>query len=532
VQSATKLSGKIRLTLLFALILSFASWSSAKSRSTTSAGSREASQILVPDGTDNIFTDENYCRENDCNTFDPSDTVDVDQDAFTANLPIVNDLGIDLPTTDIPCDPLDETCAQQSTDGPGGPPQCNWWGPAYNCTPPAWALDGSADLSAFLETCILNAREGQVVGLSAGIWRIDHQVWIRKSVYLTTIWAHGHPVPCLWPNGPACAELRASPFLNEDGGAITLEHPCIGIDHIVFNGNRGGRVGSPAWNACSGGDIARRRGFTAKATGCDGCLVQKSAFINTVCGAGMEFGGSYALFDTNSIMYNGDARLVSDGFSVTGRYNRVWSNLIRNNTDVAFISFNGPSLWVENNQLDQNNPANPVYAGIAIGGVTGIDEPGANWGVYKNALIRGNRLYCGDGANRNCHFGIQVGSHPFSLTSGSGRPIRQSLGGTIISNVVAYARQGMNVEGGGSLTGYFDVPCDYASSECRARIYGNTVYGSHPGSWNGFLRPGGGNCAHATTDYNNFHSDVCFSTQGCDTNRPEYWSAGTWDLCY
>src|SRR5262245_48133684 len=186
---ATKALGAFRQSAVLMVVFTFGFWGLGAARSATSAAIGGVSPIAIQAGTDNLVVDPDYCLQNDCNTFDPSSTVDVDQDVFTANLPIVNDLGMDLPPADIPCDPLDETCEQSSDVAGAGPPQCRWWGPAYNCTPPAWALSGSVDLSAFLETCILNAADGQVVGLSAGVWRIDHQIWIRNHcVCFKTLW--------------------------------------------------------------------------------------------------------------------------------------------------------------------------------------------------------------------------------------------------------------------------------------------------------------------------------------------------------
>ena len=80
---------------------------------------------------------------------------------------------------------------------------------------------------------------------------------------------------------------------------------------------------------------------------------------------------------------------------------------------------------------------------------------------YTGTIVTGNTIDCS--AARNCHFGIQLGAHPWDAS------LPNILGGDVHGNSVVWARQGINVDGAGS-----------AASPLL--IYGNTSTNSAPGS--------------------------------------------------
>jgi hypothetical protein len=401
------------------------------------------------------------------------------------------------------------------------------------CDPPT--KDGSADQSRIIGDCLRSAKPGDIVALTVGVYRMDAPVTVDRGLTLTSVGAQGLPLTCLASEAPPCAELRASPSLNVPDGLLRLVGADITLDHLVLNGNRRARVGTASWTECGRLGGNRRMGFTSVATRCDRCRVQFNAIVGTLCGSSLELGGDDAVIRDNSFLDSGDPQeaagpefipRISDGFSVTGARYSVLSNLVQDATDQAIILFDGPGAVVEFNEVRQTDEARPVYSGITIDN-SGLDGRGN----FVGAEIRGNRVICSDGGprERNCHFGIAIGSGPWRPP-----PTTAVKGPAVHGNVVRHARQGIVVEGAGV-------------EGAPVRVWNNDVADSEPEFWNGFIAALGVRlgCSaepvgvHLTSDrsVNPATSVVCFGPIACPPPpEREVWRSepahADWRACY
>jgi hypothetical protein len=122
---------------------------------------------------------------------------------------------------------------------------------------------------------------------------------------------------------------------------------------------------------------------------------------------------------------------------------------------------------VQNNAISQ--PGQVVFAGLMLDNFNN-----GTAGDFVGAIVTGNTVDCS--AARNCHFGINLGPHPWYLSA-------NIFGGDVHGNTVTSARQGINADGAGT-----------AASPIT--LYGNSVSNPAP-SPGSFL-----NCTHATSAIN------------------------------
>ncbi len=170
----------------------------------------------------------------------------------------------------------------------------------------------------------------------------------------------------------------------------------------------------------------------------------------------------------------------------------IVDNVFVDNSDVALIVGGGRRALVQNNSISQ--PGQVVFAGLMLDNFNGTTS-----GDFTGALVTGNTIDCS--AARNCHFGIELGPHPWYLST-------NILGGEVHGNTVTSARQGINVEGAGTTT-------------APLLLYGNTVSGSAPSSAR-FL------CgSHRTSDFNINTADSVVDRNG-DTSPMTTFA---WHLC-
>ncbi len=342
--------------------------------------------------------------------------------------------------------------------------------PVTLCPGVAVSPDGATDLGPALQTCIDNLPSGGTLNLPPGLYAIATQVLINKPFTLQTQGLAGSTASCE-AAGTNCAVLKALPSFNANGGGFLAVDPThhVTLDHLVLDGNRSARLGTLAAAQCATGN--NRYGFNARMSDCAFCRFTSNVSKNALCGSGMEFRGNDGVLTNNIIRGNGQNsanNMWSDGITIhSSDRATVSDNIFVDNSDVALILGGGRNAVVQNNSISQ--PGQVAFAGLMLDNFNGSTS-----GDFTGALVTGNTIDCG--AARNCHFGIQLGPHPWYLS-------KSVLGGDVHGNTVTSARQGINVDGAGT-------------AAAPLLLYGNTVSNSAPGSARF-------NCgSHSTSDFN------------------------------
>lgn len=361
--------------------------------------------------------------------------------------------------------------------------------PGVSVTP-----DGTTDLGPAIQSCIDHIAAGGTLNLPPGVYGIGTQVYINKPFTLQTQGLAGSTASCE-AAGSGCAVLKALPSFNTNGGgflAVDSTHE-VTLDHLILDGNRSARLGTVAASQCAAGN--NRYGFNARMSGCTFCRVTSSVSKNALCGSGLEFRGNDGVITGNVFRANGQnavGNMWADGLTV--HYSdraTIADNIFIDNSDVALILGGGRNAVVQNNSISQ--PGQVVFAGLMLDNFNGSTS-----GDFTGALVTGNTIDCS--AARNCHFGIELGPHPWYLST-------NTLGGEVHGNTVTSARQGINVEGAGT-------------AAAPLLLYGNTVSRSAPGSARF-------NCGtHQTSDFN-ISTDSVVNRNG-DTSPV---TSFAWHLC-
>ena len=340
-------------------------------------------------------------------------------------------------------------------------------------------LDGVTNAGPALQTCVNNTPPGGTLQIPAGTYGMGSQVIINKPMTLRTSGTAGSTQSCEAIN---CAVLRALPSFNVNGGGfLAVEGTSdVTIDHIVLDGNRANRLGTTAASQCAAG--SNRWGYNARMSNCGFCRFTYNVSRNTLCGTALEFSGDDAVISNNTLRNNGQnsqTNMWADGITIhfSDRAN-VTHNTIMDSSDIGLILGGGRNAYVANNSISQ--PGQVVFGGLMLDNFNGSAH-----GDFTGAIVTQNTIDCG--AVRNCHFGINLGPHPWYLST-------NILGGSVYGNTVTNARQGINVDGAGT-----------AASPLV--LYGNSVTGS-PASAN-FL------CgARATSNLNIYTGDSVVNRNG------------------
>lgn len=349
--------------------------------------------------------------------------------------------------------------------------------PGVSVTP-----DGATDLGPALQTCIDSIASGGTLSLPPGIYGIGTQVLISKPFTLQTQGLAGSPAGCE-EAGTSCAVLKALASFNDSGGgflAVDRAHD-VTIDHLILDGNREARLGTTAASQCAAGN--NRYGFNARMSDCTFCQFINNVSKNALCGSALEFRGNDAVITNNVFRANGQnsvSNMWSDGLTVHfSDRARIADNVFVDNSDVALIVGGGRDAVVQHNSISQ--PGQVAFAGLMLDNFNGGTS-----GDFTGALVTGNTIDCS--AARNCHFGIELGPHPWYLSA-------NLVAGDVHGNTVTSARQGINVEGAGT-------------AAAPLLLYGNTVSSSAPGS--AYFNCG----THRTSDLNIDTADSVVNRNG------------------
>jgi hypothetical protein len=307
---------------------------------------------------------------------------------------------------------------------------------------------GQRPATAALQACVDATREGDVLELPAGTYRMNGQLRVARPITIRTAGTGGQGGSCL--AGVRCAVLQAAPDLYVENGFLAIAVGGVHLQHVVLDGNRQARLTSRAAATCSGG--YNRVGFNATAQECTGCSFELSASINALCGSGFEWVGDEATIIGSSFKDNGDNSrnmMWSDGLTLIRSDGAVVrNNEFIDNSDIGFISGGARGGVFIDNLVHQQRQ-------LAFGGLMLDNFNGTSHGAFDGAVLRGNRVDC---TNQQCDYGIVVGPHAWY-------PSANTRGGTVTGNVVRGARMGIVVSGGGTP----DAPVG---------LYGNDVAGS------------------------------------------------------
>lgn len=301
-------------------------------------------------------------------------------------------------------------------------------------------LDGTTDAAPKIQQCINARPSGGTLELPAGTYTIASQIVIGKPFTLRTAGTAGVNANCE-AAGVGCAVLKARADLFVFGGLIDVQNTSnVTLDHLVIDGNRAARQGSAADTQCiPDATHSNRYGYNLRFAGCTSCTFKHSVSRNTLCGSALEWVGADATITDNVFRANGQNSLPgrwSDGLTLlAGDGADVLNNLFVDNSDIALILGGGRNAMVMNNAIRQ-------VTQLAFGGLMLDNFNGTSSGDFTGAIVTGNSIDCG--ASRLCDLGINLGPHAWYLSA-------NIQGGSVFNNTVINARQGINVDGAGTV---------------------------------------------------------------------------------
>jgi hypothetical protein len=301
---------------------------------------------------------------------------------------------------------------------------------------------GTDDARVALQSCIDATPAGGTLALPAGIYRVSGAVAITKAMTVTTAGASGNAASCLAYDAPHCAVLRADatvlPSASGNRGFVRMglasaPVSSVTLDHVVVDGNRAARLGSPAASACASGNNGEGINIGAS---CTNCSFVGSASTRAVCGSGLEWDGDGVTVKNSVFLGNGDhatQNMWSDGLTIHKSDGALVDGCrFIDNTDVGFISGGGTNAHYTGNvalQLEQAAFASMMLDNFGNGAL----------GKFGGTVMSGNTVVCA----APCHFGIELGPHPWYASP-------NIEGATVSGNVVRGAYIGINAQGAGT----------------------------------------------------------------------------------
>lgn len=299
-------------------------------------------------------------------------------------------------------------------------------------------LDGTTDNGPALQQCVNNTASGGTLQIPVGIYTLKTAVALNRSMTIRTAGTAGSSLNCENP-AISCATLKAHATFSGSTGILTVDGLSnVHVDHLIVDGNRGARLGSANATQCANGN--NRYGFNVRMSDCTNCSFTRNVSKNTLCGTALEFRGNGGTIVNNVVRSNGQnsaQNMWADGITI--HYSdgaTVTDNLLVDNSDVALILGGARNSSVLRNTVQQ--PGQVVFAGLMFDNFNGTTH-----GDFSGTTMSQNTVSCGTTAQRFCHFGINLGPHPWY------QPANNVLGGTVTNNTVTNARQGINVDGAG-----------------------------------------------------------------------------------
>lgn len=315
------------------------------------------------------------------------------------------------------------------------------------------------DVADYWLACHNSIPVGGVLELPPAIYWTKSTLFIVKRMTLRTIGQTGQP-PCTHSNyANRCAVIRArQDFVGHQGvsGLVEIVPPTkddpppsgVTFDHMVFDGNRSARTNTVAAMKCA--SLQTRSGLNVLMYG-DGHVFTHSMSMNALCGTGLGIRGDKAdhkstgVQITSSTFYKNGTHdklnMWSDGLTLRDAVQaRIEGNYFEDNTDVQLIVGGCFNCTIRNNTIVHNYAAaGGSFAALNLGRFTADVEAPASSGVFSGTQINGNLIDCGNNTNRNCGYGILVGTAPWNspgYTTGYSNTVK----GTVANNTVRHAQ--------------------------------------------------------------------------------------------
>ena len=309
-------------------------------------------------------------------------------------------------------------------------------GPVKVCAALRALANTSIDAAATIQGCIDQTSAGDIVELPAGIYQVDGR--IRIQGHAITLRTEGMDItkPRCTVTKHACAELRASAKFGDTAGIFQVLAPGSVVDHLVINGNKTVRSGTPSGKQCAGG--SNTYGYNMRLA-CSHCTLTNSVTVGALCGTGCELSGvgDHVIVWRNIIAQNGvhNAQgMWADGLTAHDYSDStIVANEIYDNTDVDLIFGGCPRCLIADNTLwHSTDSVSGSFAALMLHAWPN----GATSGDFKGAITTGNTIDCS--SKHRCGFGLYLGADAWYITD--------TFGGTVHENVVRNAAQGVLID--------------------------------------------------------------------------------------
>ena len=322
-----------------------------------------------------------------------------------------------------------------------GPPPPAWWHNGVATCPELQAYIGKpTDCTAVLQMCINRTPTAAPLEIQPGVYSLAGQAQLTKAITLRSAGKAGQP-PCK-VTGHSCAELKALPALYDQFGLLRVTGSGVTVSHIVLNGNRQARAGTPAYTMCS--TLQDNSRGTNGAFFCSSCTLTGSVSKHALCGTGFVVSGSaqkvtvtQSTFAENGV--HNVKNLWSDGLTVHDAVSSTFThNTFIDNTDIDLIFGGCKSCTIQHNTITHGAAA----AGGAFAALM-IQKWPSTSGCYEDVDVSHNSVDCGP--NRQCGSGIYIGSESWYPETPYGTLTPGTTSGAIHDNSVVNAMNGLYI---------------------------------------------------------------------------------------
>ncbi len=310
----------------------------------------------------------------------------------------------------------------------------------YRCTSLAQWSDTNVDVSEALQRCIDGTPVNATLELPAGRYIVNHQIHVDHRIGISSVGKNLDDPICVAGQGD-CAELVASPALNEPWGILNVS-ALKSLDHIVLDGNKQGRAGTPSYDNCVS-DQNNRYGVNA-GLDCDDCQVTGNVFTNALCGTGLEVHQGHAgIVITNNLFSDNGVHthhsLWADGLTIhDSADSEISGNVFIDNTDIDMILGGCQNYAIQDNRVTHtSSPTGGAFVAMML-----YKWPSTS-GDYSGTDVSGNIIDCGP--TRNCGTGLYIATEGWYPGAPFGQTLANPVQATIHHNEVRNVKSGMYV---------------------------------------------------------------------------------------
>ncbi len=319
------------------------------------------------------------------------------------------------------------------------------------------------DASGTIQQCIDSTPRGGILELPAGVYRIDHQIVVQsRAMVLRTEGKRSADPPCA-PVNHDCAELRASTAFSDTVGILRVLASGSTVDHIVVNGNKLARHGTPSAAQCQA--YQNIYGYNVQ-LGCDDCRFTNSVSRDALCGTCLEVSGTRArVVVSNSTVVGCGVHdregLWSDGITVhDATDSRFTGNYLADNTDIDLIFGGCRNCDISGNTILHGHAfSSSSFAALMIHAWPTTS------GNYQGTVVHDNTIDCG--AQKQCGIGLYIGPDAWYDAD--------TFGGSVHGNTVKNAQFGLLIDDAHDVEVY-DNPVSGTKGLTKASCGWKTTY--------------------------------------------------------